>query len=149
VTGRYIPKCHDDFATFVHGTRCAAQFSGNIHAPTVQLYKDQRIAREHIAWRPEKETVDPWQAEWNVLLDAIRKDRPHNETRRALYSNLAAIMGRAAVHTGKIITWEEALASDFKFCPNVDDLTADSPAPVRADAKGRYPAPIPGQWTEV
>lgn len=149
VTGRYIPKCHDDFATFVHGTRCAAQFSGNIHAPTVQMYKDQRIAREHIAWRPEKETVDPWQAEWNVLLDAIRKDRPHNETRRALYSNLAAIMGRAAVHTGKIITWDEALASDFKFCPNVDDLTADSPAPVRADAKGRYPAPIPGQWTEV
>jgi predicted dehydrogenase len=149
VTGRYIPKCFTDFATFVHGTKCAAQFSGNVHAPTVQMYKDQRIERANIAWRAEKEKADPWQAEWNALLDAIRNDRPHNEAKRAAYSNLAAIMGRAAVHSGKLITWDEALASDFKFCPNVDVLTADSPAPVRADAKGRYAAPIPGQWTEI
>jgi predicted dehydrogenase len=149
VTGRYIPKCHTDFATFVHGTKCAAQFSGNIHAPTVQMYKDQRIERSHITWRPPKENVDPWQAEWNVLLEAIRQDRPHNEARRAAYSNLAAIMGRAAVHSGKIITWEEALASQFVFCPNVDALTADSPAPVRADAKGSYPAPMPGRTVEI
>ncbi len=149
VTGRYIPKCHTDFATFVHGTKCAAQFSGNIHAPTVQMYKDQKVANNNIAWRPEKETADPWQAEWNVLLDAIRKDRPHNETKRAAYSNLAAIMGRAAVHSGKIITWEDALASDFQFCPNVDALTQDSPAPVKADAKGHFPAPIPGVTVEI
>ncbi len=149
VTGRYIPKCHTDFATFVHGTKCAAQFSGNIHAPTVQMYKDQRVANNNIAWRPERETADPWQAEWNVLLDAIRQDRPHNETKRAAYSNLAAIMGRAAVHSGKIITWEDALASDFKFCANVDALTQDSPAPVQADVKGRYPAPIPGVSVEI
>jgi predicted dehydrogenase len=149
VTGRYIPKCYTDFATFVHGTKCAAQFSGNIHAPTVQLYKDQRIERSNVAWRPEKELVDPWQAEWNVLLDAIRKDRPHNETRRAAYSNLAAIMGRAAVHSGKIIKWDEALASNFKFCPDIDTLGSDRPAPVKADAKGRYPAPIPGSCSEI
>ena len=29
VTGRYIPNCHNEFATFVHGTKCAAQFSGD------------------------------------------------------------------------------------------------------------------------
>jgi len=149
VTGRYIPGCHNDFATFVHGTECAAQFSGDIHAPTVQRYRDQRIERSNVAWRPERETVDPWQAEWNVLLDAIRNNRPHNETRRAVYSNLAAIMGRAAVHTGQIITWEQALASDFKFCADVDALNDNSPAPVTADAQGRYPAPIPGKWQEI
>jgi len=149
VTGRYLPNCHNDFATFVHGTKCAAQFSGNIHAPTVAMYKDQRIARENVAWKPPAEQVGPWQAEWNVLLDAIRKDRPHNEARRAALMNLAAIMGRAAVHTGKIITWEEMLASDFKFCPDVGVLTESSPAPVRADAKGRYAAPLPGTWTEI
>lgn len=149
VTGRYIPNCHSDFATYVHGTKCAAQFSGNIHAPTVQMYKDQRVANNNIAWRPEKETVNPWQAEWDVLLDAIRKDRSHNETKRAAYSNLAAIMGRAAVHSGKIITWEEALASDHLFYADVDGLTQDSPAPVKADEKGRYPAPIPGVTVEI
>jgi predicted dehydrogenase len=149
VTGRYIPKCYDDFATFVHGTKCAAQFSGNIHAPTVQIYKDQRIAPGNIAWRPEKEKVSPYQAEWNVLLEAIRQNRPHNEAKRAAYSNLAAIMGRAAVHSGKIITWEEAVASDYQFCPNVDELAADSPAPVQANAQGRYPVPILGAWSEI
>lgn len=149
VTGRYIPKCVNEFATFVHGTKCAAQFSGDIHAPTVQMYKSQKIERSNIAWRPERETVDPWQAEWNVLLDAIRNNKPHNETKRAAYSNLAAIMGRAAVHSGQIITWDEALASDFKFCPDVDSLTETSPAPVTADANGRYPVPVPGVWREV
>jgi len=82
-------------------------------------------------------------------LDAIRKDRKHNEARRAALSNLGAIMGRAAVHTGKIVTWDEAMASKFQFCPNVAGLTKESPAPVRADTHGRYAAPIPGSWSEI
>ena len=84
-----------------------------------------------------------------MLLSAIRNDRPHNETRRAALSNLGAIMGRAAVHSGKLITWEEAMASDFQFCPNVDELDANQPAPVQADARGAYPAPIPGKTAEI
>jgi predicted dehydrogenase len=149
VTGRYIPGCHNDFATYLHGTKCAARFSGNIHAPNGLIYKDQRIANDNVAWKPPREKINPWQMEWNVLLDAIRNDRPHNEARRAALSNLGAIMGRAAVHTGKTVTWEEAMASKFQFCSNVAGLTADSPAPVRANAEGRYPAPVPGAWTEI
>lgn len=149
VTGRYIGNCHNDFVTYLHGTKCAARFSGNIHAPNGVIYKDQRIDNDNIAWKPPRERVNPWQAEWNVLLSAIRNDRPHNEARRAALSNLGAIMGRAAVHMGKTITWEEALASEFRFCENVAALTADSPAPVQANAEGRYPVPVPGVWTEI
>jgi len=149
VNSRSMSKCHNDFATFVHGTKCAAQFSGNVHAPTVQIYKDQRTAKNNIAWRPKREKVSPYQVEWDMLLSAIRQDRPYNEVRRAAFANLASIMGRAAVHSGKIITWDEAMASDFKFCPNVDGLTEESPAPVRADSQGRYPVPVPGKWTEI
>jgi hypothetical protein len=58
-------------------------------------------------------------------------------------------MGRAAVHMGRLITWEEMLASNFQFCPDVGKLTAASPAPVQADAQGRYPAPVPGRWVEI
>ncbi len=149
VVGRFVPKCYNEFATFVHGTKCAAQFSGNIHAATVQTYKDQRIVPDNITWQPPKELSSPWQAEWNVLLDAIRNDKPHNEAERAAKANLVGLMGRAAVHSGRIITWEEALASKFEWCPNIDNLTADSPAPVMPDAEGRYPAPVPGAWTEI
>ena len=149
VVNRCLTNCYTDFATYVHGTKCAAKFSGNIHAPTSWIYKDQRTEQSNLAWRAPKETVNPWQAEWDVLLSAIRNDKPHNETRRAALSNLGAIMGRAAVHSGKLITWEEAMASNFQFCPNVDELTEKSSAPVQADSQGRYPAPIPGKTVEV
>jgi predicted dehydrogenase len=149
VDSRSMQNCHNDFATFVHGTKCAAQFSGNIHAPTVQIYKDQRTDKSNITWQPEREKMSPYQVEWDELLTAIRKDQPYNEARRAAYTNLTSIMGRAAIHTGQIITWDEMLASDFKFCSNVADFTYDSPAPVQADAEGRYPVPIPGKWKEI
>ncbi|MGO8744908.1 MAG: Gfo/Idh/MocA family protein [Thermoguttaceae bacterium] len=148
-TTRYIPNCFNDFATFLHGAKCGGQFSGNIHAPTAYMCKDQRISPENTAWKPEREKISPYRVEWNELLDAIRRDRPHNETQRSAYSNLAAIMGQAAVHMGRIITWEEAMASKFQFCSNAADLTIDSPAPVHADAQGRYPVPVPGVWSEL
>ena len=148
VNSRNQSQCHDEFATFVHGTKCAAQFSGNVHAPTVQTYKDQRIVKDRIVWRPENEKMSPYQAEWDELLTAIRRNQPYNEVERAAYTNLTSIMGRAAIHMGRIITWDEMLASNFKFCPS-GDFTKDSPSPLQANAQGRYPVPIPGEWKEV
>jgi predicted dehydrogenase len=146
---RYLRGCYNEFATYVHGSKCAAQFSGNIHAGTVHTYRDQRCADDNIDWIAPDEELTPWQAEWNVLLDAIQHDRPHNEARRAALSNLADIMGRAAVHSGKLITWEEALASNFQWCPNIEELDEDSDPPVKPDDEGRYPVPVPGKWTEL
>ncbi len=149
VNSRSQRNCVNRFATYVHGTKCAAQFSGNVHAPTVHTYKDQRTAKDGITWQPEREPMSPYQVEWDVLLEAIRKDKPHNEAHRAAYANLASIMGRAAIHCGTVITWDQMLASDFKFYDDVPGLTENSPAPVQADAAGRYPVPIPGKWKEV
>ena len=149
VVGRYYAGCRPEFATYLHGTKCAAQFSGPIHKPDVRIYRDQHIAQDNIVWEPPKEPISPYVEEWRVLLDAIRKDRPHNEVQRSAYSDLATIMGRTAVHTGKTVTWDEALASDFAFCPNVDQLTPESPAPAKADESGRYPLPLPGVWSEL
>lgn len=148
VDSRNQSNCHNEFATWIHGTKCAAQFSGNIHAPTVHTYKDQRCAKDNIAWRPPDEKISPYQVEWDMLLTAIRENRAHNEVERAAYTNLTSIMGRAAIHMGRIITWDEMLASNFKFCPNVD-FTMASPSPVQANAEGRYPIPTPGKWTEI
>jgi len=149
VDNRNISKCHGDFVTYLHGTKCAAQFSGAIHKSDVHTFKDQRLDENNITWKAEREKKPLHQYEWEVLLDAIINDKPHNETERAIYANLASVMGRAAVHSGQIITWEQALASDFEFVSNVDDLDFASPAPVQADEEGRYPAPVPGQWTEI
>jgi len=146
---RRINRTRSDFATYVHGTKCAAQFSGRIHAATVRMYRDQRIEDDKIVWTPTKDAYSPWQYEWNDFVASIRNDRPHNEGKRAVYSDFTTLMGRAACHTGQIVTWEEITKSNFQFCDDLDKLDFDSPAPVQADENGRFPVPIPGFWNEI
>lgn len=142
--------CFNEFATYVHGTKCAAQFSGTVHKATTHIYKDQRITKDNIVWQAPEEKFSPWDAEWNVLLESIRQNKPQNEVERAVQSNIADLMGRAAVHSGKEITWEEMANSKFQLFPGkIDDLNYDSEPPVKPDADGFYPVPVPGVWNET
>jgi predicted dehydrogenase len=146
---RRVNEARSDFATYIHGTKRAAQFSGMTHAATVHMFQDQRIEPDLISWTPTDDEFSPWQYEWNAFIDSIRNDRPHNETRRAVYSDLASLMGRAACHTGQEVTWKDVMDSRFLFCNYLDDLNEDSPVPVRADSNGQFPLPVPGQWEEL
>ncbi len=142
--------CFSEFATYVHGTKCAAQFSGTTHKATTHIYKDQRTTKDNIVWEAPPERFNPWDAEWNVLLDSIRRDKPQNEVERAALSNFADLMGRAAVHSGREITWKEMTESKFQLYPGkIDDLNYDSQPPVKPDADGFYPVPVPGVWNET
>ena len=146
---RRIAKTRSEFATFIHGTKCAAQFSGRTHAATVHMFKDQRIGQDNIVWTPTKDRYSPWQYEWNDFIYSIRNDRRHNELKRSVYSDLTTLMGRAACHTGQTVTWDQMMKSNFQFCDYLDDLSYDSPAPVKADENGQFPVPIPGLWNVV
>jgi predicted dehydrogenase len=146
---RRANKTRTEFATFIHGTKCAAQFSGRTHAATVHMFKDQRIEKSNISWTPIKDAYSPWQYEWNDFIESIRNDRPHNEIKRAIYSDLTSLMGRAACHTGQEVTWSQIMDSKFQFCNYLDELDYNSPVPVKADANGQFPFPIPGKWQEI
>ncbi len=117
VTYRAIPNCRTEFATYVHGTKRAAQFSGHTHPATVRTFRDQWIDDGNVVWSPPDESETPWQAEWQVLLDSIQNDRPQNETERAVMPDFASIMGRAAVHMGQMVTRDQLTSSDFHFLP--------------------------------
>ena len=116
------------------------QFSGAIHAATVHTYKDQRISPRQHRVEAAPEECTPWQAEWNVLLGRRSATTGRTTRRRAALSNLAALMGRAAVHSGKIVTWEEAMASNFQFCPDIASLDGRQPAAGPCRRRG----PLPG-----
>jgi len=146
---RRMKETGNDFATYLHGTKCSAQFSGNIHAATVHTYKDHRVADSNIDWKPVDDAATPWQYEWNAFIKSIRLDRPHNEAERAAYADLATQMGRAACHTGQTVTWDEMLQSEFSFCQNLEQWTNDTQPPALADENGQFEIPIPGKWTEV
>ena len=87
---------------------------------------------------------DPYQNEWNDLVDAIRDDKPYNEVKRGVEASLVSSMGRMAANTGREITFDQMLNCEHEMAPDVDKFTMDSPAPLVADANGRYPVPQPG-----
>jgi hypothetical protein len=92
--------------------------------------------------QPEK---SPYQWEWDDLVKAIRNDEPFNEAKRGAIASLVTSMGRMAAHTGQAVTFDQIFNHDHEFAPTVDSLTMDSPAPLLADANGRYPVPEPGK----
>ncbi len=104
---------------------------------------------EEITWEYGQPDCNPYNVEWQILLDSIRNDTPHNEARRAGEADVAALMGRIATHTGAMITWDEVMASDFQFVADIDNMTMETPAPIHSDADGLYQAPQPGLTEEI
>ena len=102
---------------------------------------------EHLTWQFGPQEPNPYQLEWDHLIEAIRKDKPYNEARRGAEASLITAMGRLAAHTGRLVTRDETLNHEHDLAPDVDKLTLDSPAPLLAGADGKYPIPQPGVKT--
>ncbi len=146
---RHMAGCWDTYADYAHGTKGSAVLMTNLATPNTRLYKSQNQTAENLIWRYGKTEINPYQREWQLLLDAIRQDKPHNEARRAAEANFAGILGRAAVHTGAYVTIEDIKKSNFQYVRDIDHMTFDTPPPIRANADGTYSAPQPGITKEV
>ncbi len=152
LNGRTMPGCHDEFASYAHGTKASAVISTAAHTPArCRIYKNQRITKkaDDIAWQFPPDEPNPYQLEWNHLIAAIREDKPYNEVERGVKASLVTSMGRMACHTGQVITYDDMLNCKHEFAPDVDKLTMESDAPIKADADGKYPVPQPGIVTDT
>lgn len=147
--GRTIYGCYQQFATHVHGSKAAAICSTSSHMPAKsRIFKDQRMDNDSIAWAYPEGEPNPYQLEWNDLINAIRNDLPYNEVERGAKSSLVTSMGRMAAHTGQRITYDQILNHDHEFAPGIDKLTLDSDSPLMPNAEGKYPVPQPGLITK-
>jgi predicted dehydrogenase len=145
VEGRAIAGCHEKFASYAHGSRGLAVISTSAHSPAkCRIYKGHNMVPGEVAWAFPQPEPNPYQLEWDHLIDAIRRDRPYNEAKRGAEASLVAVMGRRAAHTGQVVTFEEMLRDPAELAPGLDALAMQSPAPVRASATGQYPQPQPG-----
>jgi len=138
---RHMRGCWGVFGDFLHGSKGSAAilFRGDL-----RIYKNHDQKKENEAWRFSGPRPNCYQREHDLLFDAIRKNQPYNEAERCAHAVLAAIMGRMAAFSGKLVTWEQALASKLELAPGLDTYTWESKAPVLPDKEGRYPVAQPG-----
>jgi predicted dehydrogenase len=153
--GRNMPGVHNEFASYLHGSKGSAVVSTNSHTPgRTRIYSGQNIPRwqqgqrepgpENLVWAFPQPERSPYDWEWEDLITAVRENKPYNEVRRGAEASLVATMGRFAAHTGQLVTFDQMMAHDHEFAPGVDTLTMNGPSPLKADANGKYPVPEPG-----
>ncbi|HXE11394.1 MAG TPA: Gfo/Idh/MocA family oxidoreductase [Bryobacteraceae bacterium] len=145
--GRCMKGCEEIYTSCLQGTKGMgiASKSGDCGLPS-SLYKSQTASAASQIWESKvsPDEQDPYQNEWNDLIDAVRDDKPYNEVKRGVEASLVSSMGRMAANTGREITFEQMLNCEHTMAPDIEKFTMDSPGPLVADANDRYPVPQPG-----
>ncbi|MGE5297151.1 MAG: Gfo/Idh/MocA family protein [Solirubrobacterales bacterium] len=141
---RHMNGCWETYSDYVHGSKGSAVLMATLGEPKPKIYKGHSMTPENLVWEFGQNDPNPYVVEWQLLLDAIRSDKPHNEARRAGEAEVVALMGRMATHTGQYITWDQAMNSQFQFVADIDHMTFDTPAPIHAGPDGLYTPPQPG-----
>lgn len=145
MNGRTMVGAYDNFSSYVHGTKGMGIVSMTSHTPgKVRTFKGQSMTNENLIWKFPQPEPNPYDLEWEDLVTAIRNNLPYNEVKRGAEASLVTSMGRKSAHTGQIVTFEDMMNSTQEYAPDVDKLTKDSPAPLLANADGKYPIPEPG-----
>lgn len=149
--GRCIGGANQIYSSYLHGTKggAVASKTGDCGPPS-SIHTSQTLDRASKVWESKvpPDQQNPYTNEWNDLVDAIRNDKPYNEAKYGVEASLVSSMGRMAAHTAQEITFEQMLNSDHEYAPDVDKLTMDSPPPLRSNADGEYPIPMPGLKTD-
>ncbi|HEY5480595.1 MAG TPA: twin-arginine translocation signal domain-containing protein [Verrucomicrobiae bacterium] len=145
--GRHIANCWDFFGSILQGAKGSAILGEGQTKP--RLFRGYQQTAENLIWSYKGPACDHYQVEHDLLFDAIRNDKPYNEAARSAKSCFTAIMGRMACESGKLITWDEALASNLELAPGLGNYTWDSNPPAMPDANGKYPIAMPGQTPGV
>ena len=149
--GRCMTGCDDQYASYLHGTKGSAIVSkhGDCGLPA-SIHSGQNPTNDNMVWKSEvpRGQRNPYDNEWEDLINAIRTDMPYNEVERGAKGSLVTSMGRMAAHTGREITFDEILNSEHEMAPDLEQLAMGSPAPVQAGPDGLYPVPQPGVVTK-
>ena len=133
---RHIQGCWNSVSEHAHGTKGYANISGGIIEPT-----------DGEKWRYRgRDDGNPYEVEHEVLWDAVRTNKGHNEGDYGAISTMTSIFGRMASYSGKLLRWDDAFESGRVEAPGQDDYTWESKPPVMPGPDGHYPIPMPGSF---
>jgi len=134
---RHIRQCWNAVTEHAIGSKGVSDVHGG------KIYKGlaEDKKNETYRWR-NKRAGNPYQVEHDNLFAAIRDDISYSEAENGAYSTLTSIMGRAAVYSGKKVSWEEALNSELDLQP--EEYSWDALPKSLPNENGEYAIPIPG-----
>lgn len=141
--GRHMTDCWEFFGNIIHGSKGSAILGEGI--PDPKIYKGFNPTEDSVIWQFREAKPNPYQVEHDLLFDAIRNDKPYNETERCAKSCLTAIMGRMAIESGKKVSWDDAFNSQIELAPGIENFSFNTAPPVVPDSNGKYPIAVPGK----
>ena len=144
--GRCIMGCQDIYSTFAHGSNGVAVVTATGDDGPCTIHSGQTAQRNNTIWTSKigREETNAYDNEWQDLIDAIQKDRPYNEVVRGVQASVVSSMGRMAAHTGQEVTYDDMLNHPDEYAPNAAQFTMESAPPLKSNADGTYPIPMPG-----
>lgn len=134
---RHIRNCWNAVTEHAIGSTGVADVHGG------KIYKGMAEAKENETYRwRNKKAKNPYQVEHDDLFAAIRNDVSYNEAENGAYSTLTSLMGRAAVYSGKKVSWEEALNSQLDLQP--EEYSWEALPKSLPNENGEYAIAMPG-----
>jgi predicted dehydrogenase len=127
---RHIDGCRVEVGEFAQGTQGTADVGS------------ARMSGQRGNWRSRTQGLDAHHQEHHDLFAALRRGDVYNEGDTGVEATMTAILGRMATYSGKLITWDEAIAATLDLSPTEYSFSATPP--VVPDANGNYPIPVPG-----
>jgi myo-inositol 2-dehydrogenase/D-chiro-inositol 1-dehydrogenase len=128
---RHIPNCWNSVTEHAHGSKGTCDISGGrITVPGEE------------GWRYRGKNPNPYQVEHDDLFAAIRNGTEYNEADNGAMSTMTAILGRMATYGGKVVSMQDALASNISLMPKSFSFDAEPLVLPRED--GSYPIATPG-----
>ena len=128
---RTTTGCYDEVSSLIFGTKGRASILG-------------RWIKGETTWRSQAQ-CDPYQLEHNKLFAAIRSGQPVNCGEYMARSTMIGVMGQLSCYTGKEVTWDQAMKSDFYYPPKPEDCRDDMDPPAKPGPDGKYPTLVPGK----
>jgi predicted dehydrogenase len=127
---RTTTNCYDNNSSLILGTK------GKASLMNCQIWGETN-------WRWEG-GCNPYQIEHDVLFEAIRSGKPVNSGAYMARSTMIGVMGQISCYTGKEVTWEQVMKSDFYYPPKPEECRDDMEPPTKPGPDGAYPVPMPG-----
>jgi myo-inositol 2-dehydrogenase / D-chiro-inositol 1-dehydrogenase len=132
---RHIANTWGNVSEHAFGTEASADLSGSPR-------RRRRGSAAAATTQPNMRFGDPYTQEHYDLITAIKKNEKYVEGWYGATSSMTSVLGRMATYSGQVVNWDDALSYGKSEFPK--HLAWDAPAPVKKDADGDYPIPVPG-----